>query len=239
MKPFRISPLIQLAIGLTLISPTLAQEISLGSSAVAPDGGVDGWSSNMIIREEAIHINSTLVDQAASGVTFEFAVGNPRSRVTPFIVQINDVNMNGDFTDDNDFKVLHIGTTRVAGVDYDAAGVVSFDYSDGDTAFLIPAGTAIGAGYMDCDPDGLGGEAGSVIPFEGGNTPGEMWYAGNAGETHPNPIEIGTVLSGDPAASVDNRNYQFSIDVNLGEVGDADGDGMPTEFAEMFDFLSA
>ena len=180
----------------------------------------------------------TTTDDQLFAVLGPWFIGNARSRVTPFIVQINDVNENGDFTDDNDFRVLHIGTTRVAGVDYTDVGIQTFPYADGDAGFTIPAGGTIAAGFMDSNPDGLGGEEGSVVPFDGNIPAGQMWYAGNSGTTQPNPIAVDTVLSGDPAAGVDNRNYQFSIDFMLGEVEDADMDGLPATYEEMFDFLS-
>ncbi|MDC0302785.1 hypothetical protein OAL23_01315, partial [bacterium] len=170
---------------------TEGQEIPLGSSAVGDTGGIDGWSSNMVIREEAIYINTTPDEITISGTTFEFGVGNARSRVTPFLVQLNDTNDNGDFTDDNDFQVLAVGTTREAGIDYATTGVFSLPFSESASAFTVAPGTAVGAAFMDSNPDGTGGEAGSVIPFDGGVPVGAMWYAGNSGTTHPNPIGIG------------------------------------------------
>jgi hypothetical protein len=214
------------------------QEINLGSSAVGSTGALDGWSSNMVIREEAIYVNDTPDEVTLTGTTFEFGVGNPRSRVTPFLVQLNDTNSNGNFTDDNDFEVLAIGTTRVSGIDFNAAGVVSFPFNESNESFALPAGTALGAAYMDSNPNGTGGEGGSVIPFDGNVPAGEMWYAGNSGPTHPNPIEVGTLLSGLPAAGVENRNYQFSIKVIIGELEDADGDGIPGSIEALYDFLS-
>lgn len=215
-----------------------AQEFTLGSPAVGIGVSLDGWNSNMVIREEAIYVNNSGDAQDVTGVEFEVGIGNNRARVTPFIVQINDLNGNGDFTDDNDFIVLSIGTTRVSGIDYTEAGVTTFAYSNAPEVFSVPDGAAIGAAYMDCDPDGFGGEAGSVVSFDGGAPVGSMWYAGNAGTTHPNPIAIDTVLSGAPAAGVENRNYHFSIKVSFGPLVDGDGDGLPATFEEMFDFLS-
>ncbi|MGI9239919.1 MAG: lamin tail domain-containing protein, partial [Verrucomicrobiales bacterium] len=185
----------------------------LGSSGnISNSGGVDGWNSNMIINEVGSYTNSSGGVESIEVTKFRFVVGNNRGRVTPFVVRLNDLNSNGNTTDDDNFTVLSIGTTRASGADYSSTGVGEFDFViGGPVSINLADGETIAAGFIDSDPDGQNG-GGSVIPFS--NAPAvSMWYNGQSGTPHPSPIAEGTVLSGGSVSGVNRRDYQFQIDV--------------------------
>jgi len=193
----------------------------LGDPVITNQGSVDGWDSNLIIDEGRSHTNTSGATETIALDTFNFAVGNDRGRVTPFIVKLNDVNGNGDFTDDNDFTIVEIGTTRISGVDYNSTGVFSLAFDSNGLAliYLAPGETIAGA-FIDADPDGLNGP-GSVIPMNGNVPAGNQWYNGTGGTPHPSPpapLTAGLNFGGAPSAGVQNRNYEFNITYSVGEV---------------------
>ncbi|NQU20417.1 MAG: PEP-CTERM sorting domain-containing protein [Candidatus Nealsonbacteria bacterium] len=196
----------------------IARAETLGDSTVTNYGIVDLWPSNLAIDEFRPYQNASAVAETVTVTTFQFAVGSNRSRVTPFVVWFRDLNENGDFTDDNIFTVMKIGTTRVSGIDYNATGVFRFEFDeDGPATFLLEPGETIGAGFIDANPNGTGGQAGSVIPFQQPAVPtGTHWYSGSISNTHPSPPSpLGESLSfGGPPNGYDRRNYEFNIEIS-------------------------
>ncbi|MGI9239918.1 MAG: hypothetical protein ACR2RV_03905, partial [Verrucomicrobiales bacterium] len=191
----------------------------MGTEEVTEAGPVDGWASNLVIDEGRSYLNETGGDLVIRPARFRCNIGNVRSRVTPFIVRLNDLNMDGNFFDDNDFTVMAIGTTRVSGEDYTLPGLGSFVFDEANAEFTLADGELIAAAFIDANADGSMGDEGSVINYTGGITPGEMWYNGESGAPHPappTPLAIGSSLSGPPAADVENRSYAFQIHFETG-----------------------
>lgn len=208
-----------LAVACALIAlATPGHAMPLGDPTVNLAGVVDGWVSNLVIDEGRSHTNDTPWPETLSIDSFTYAVGANRSRVTPFVVRLNDLNSNGNTTDDNNFTILKLGTTRVSGVDYASTGVFSqpFDAA-GPVSVTLNPGETIAAAFLDANADGTGGEAGSVIPMNGTVPAGSQWYNGAGSAPHPSPAPLseGQTFGGSPAAGVENRNYEFNVDVSI------------------------
>jgi hypothetical protein len=189
----------------------LALLIALGSGAsgasignpLVTTGGLDGYSAIMMVNETDTYTNTSGVSEIVTISQWNVHIGAARGRVTPFVVRVN--------ADDN-FTVLAIGTTRIAGTGYTTTGVKTFPFAGGPVQITLNAGETIAAGYSDADPGGTN-NAGSVIPFEDGGD--EIWLTGGW-----NSIDAGSVaVGGAPTPAITgttynalSRQYQFNIE---------------------------
>lgn len=211
-----------LAVGLAAAN---AANIYLGDTrnAGTPPAGVtnpndaaaslDGWNSNMVIMNgQGYTVGAGDISGGNSIVAteFNFMVGDPRGRVTPFIAEV---------ISSTQFNVLSIGDTRVSGVDYTVAGIQNLAFSDSGPVTLtgLSAGMVIAAGFINSDPDGTNtASPGSVIPFNGSVAAGAQWYNGNSAvDTYPAGVLTGGSFDAAPAAGVNNRAYEFNIGLNV------------------------
>lgn len=204
--------------------------VSVGNSEIVsladPDfnagNSLDSWDSNMVIQESYSYTNSSSGAKEICVMNWSFDAGVDRGRATPFIVRLNDANLNGNLYDDNDFEVMWTGNTSVS--DSAAGGVGMGDWGTGDVGstvsftesgcFMLGAGETIAIGFLNSNPQGLEtGDPGSVITWNSGAVAaGEMWYNGNGNpNTYPNGVLTDVMIGGDPAASVQDRSYNFGI----------------------------
>ena len=195
---------------------TLIGDITNGGGP-ANTGGPDGWVSNLIIQEgdgtlAVNYQNLSGSDELISLNSWTFAANDSTAgdSITPFIVRLNDVNMNADFIDDNDFTVMWIGSTASGGTDY-AAGLNTLNQSGN---FTLQPNQVIAAAFIDSGIDGLNG-ATSVIKYNGAVVPvGTQWYDGQNALPHgaPTTLTQGQNFGGLTTSNVNDRLYHFGID---------------------------
>ena len=183
---------------------------SLTDPDFAAGTSLDGWNSIMSIQESYNYMNPSPVAQTLSVKSWDYDVHDVVGRVTPFIVRLNDINGNGNLLDDNNFTVLWIGQTAVAGVDYIATGPNSSDLSG---SFVLQPGETAAIGFLNSNADGSA-TVGAVISYGGGITGGGMWFNGNPGADDyphgtPGGVGLGGTLTGVPI--LENRSYNFGI----------------------------
>ena len=184
------------------LSLASAEITEIGNDPNSVTGGVDGWSSIMVVDEQASYTNTSGINQTVTPVGFDFQVGNNRGRVTPFLVKVNG---------NNNFTVLAIGTTRVSGTDYNSTGVFEFDFGTNPPSFSLAPGEKIAPGMTNANPNGSG-NAGSVIPYKNGN---EIWLTGGSSPGNAGSITVGQAPNQGPSTLDLARTYAFSIDADI------------------------
>lgn len=238
--PRNLSKILGVVIALSVFSAastSFASLVTLADPDFNNGNSLDGWNSNMVIQESYNYTNTSGTDETVCVLSWCFDVGADRGRLTPFIVSLNDVNGDGNLYDDNNFTVEWIGSTAVS--DLQAGGAGAGDYGGGDVGttvdiaqsgkFTLAAGETIAIAFMNSNPDGTGtGNPGSAITWAGDTvTAGQMWYNGNgAADTYPNGVATDGVLSGAPAANVQNRSYNFGIKLDVVPVPEPTGVGL-------------
>lgn len=173
--------------------------VNLGNPETS-SGSIDGWFNLLVVNETDTYTNVSADMETISVDGFNFGIGSFGGRVTPFLVRVNG---------DNDFTVIAIGKTRVAGVDYSAVGTYNLAFDDIAPTITLAPGETIATATMNANPDGSG-VTGSVIPYN--NVGDEVWITGESTSgtiTLNNPIVNGaSVFNG-------NRDYAFSIDLTV------------------------
>ena len=120
----------------------------------------------MVVNETDTWTNTGGTPATITLTGFNVNIGAARGRVTPFVVKVNG---------DNDFTVLAVGRTRVAGADYTTTGAKSFAFADTAQVITLQPGEKLAPGYSDAAPDGSGND-GSVVPYvDAGDA---IWLAG-------------------------------------------------------------
>ncbi len=176
-----------------------ARALTIGNT-VAATGGLDGWNAIMVVNESDTYTNTSGGAQTVTLDQFNVNIGAVRGRVTPFVVRVNG---------DNNFTVLAIGATRVAGTDYTTTGVKAFAFSAAATTFTLNAGEKLAAGYTDAAPNGSGG-AGSVVPFVDGGD--QIWLTGGPSVGNSGTVTLGSMPTvGAQLFTTLTRQYQFNI----------------------------
>jgi hypothetical protein len=166
-------------------------------------GGLDGWSSIMVIDEFATYTNTSGADELVTPVGFDFQVGSRRGRVTPFLVKVNG---------NDNFTVLAIGRTRVSGSDYSSTGVFEYDFGNSPAAITLGPGETLAAGMTNANANGSG-NGGSVIPFNNGGN--QIWLTGGSASSQTGSLVVGEA-PGTGASTLNlNRVYAYSIDVTV------------------------
>ena len=180
-----------------------ANGFNLGFPAI-DFGRIDGFTSNLVIYEEIAYENLTTETVLLDIGDMNFYAIRNVSPVTPFIVKING---------DNDFEVLSIGDSRTG---Y-ALGENVISYSDaGNTTLEIEPGMKIGIGFLDANPDGTGGDAGSAIAYNFAGAGAEIWYTGGFNPGNSGSVAVGQApVAGDRLFTNFRRTYAFNIDFNL------------------------
>ena len=142
---------------------------------------LDGWSAIMIVNETDTYTNTSGVQEQVTLTDFNVNIGAVRGRVTPFVVRV--------LGNDN-FTVLSIGVTRVAGVDYTTTGAKTFPFAAAPVVLTLNAGEKLAMGYTDASPNGTG-NAGSVVPFTDGGD--EIWLTGGPAASNAGIITVGAM----------------------------------------------
>ncbi len=169
-----------------------------------PAGGgvVDGWRAIMVVNENDTYTNSSGGPEIVSVTQFHANAGAVTGRITPFIVRVNG---------DNNFTILAIGKTRVAGTDYTTTGVKNFAFADTVPVFTIEAGTKLAAGYSDANPDGTGNNA-AVIPFVDGGD--QIWLTGGGASSNAGRLVLNSApQAGAGGQTLTNLTRQYSFNV--------------------------
>ena len=181
--------------------------LTIGNN-VAATGGLDGFSAIMVVNESDIYTNVSGGIQVVTLDQFNLYIPTVRGRVTPFVAGVNG---------DNNFTVLAIGTTRVAGTDYTTAGVKSFAFSAPAVTFNLAPGGRLAAGYTDAAPNGSG-NAGSVIPFVDGGD--QIWLTGGPSVGNSGTITVGAMpTAGAQTYTTLTRQYQFNVTFSAAAAG--------------------
>ena len=202
MTPFctRHIPLSLFAAAVAVVLNALpAHALTIGNS-VAATGGLDGFSAIMVVNESDTYTNTSGGSQTVTLDQFNVYAGAVRGRVTPFVVKVNG---------DNNFTVLAIGVTRVAGTDYTTTGVKAFSFSTAPTTFTLNPGEKLAAGYTDAAPNGTG-NAGSVVPFVDGGD--QIWLTGGTATNQAGTVTTGAMpAAGAQTYTTLTRQYQFNV----------------------------
>lgn len=169
-------------------------DVTLASTTLSTNGGIDGWKSNLVIDLQNVYRNNSGVEQSFSIDTFAFYARRTSNPITPFIVRIDGT---------NNFTVIAVGTTQTA---Y-SNGANEFEFG-GTTEIAVPDGTTIAAGFIDAFADGSGGGSRPVVTYLDG---GSSWRSGGSrGQDAGAVIEGQTVIEGRRVRS-EARVYQFSV----------------------------
>ncbi len=163
-----------------------------------PDAhGPDLWHSNIVVNESATFTNTTGATLKLTIDRFRFSAGNTGDPVTPFVVKVNS---------DNNFTVVTIGTPRTSYV----IGSNNLPFSDGVSDVTVKPGQKIAIGFMDANPDGMGGSAAGIIDWELGGA--EIWYGGGESDADAGSLTLGQMPDhGSELHTNLNRDYQFAI----------------------------
>jgi len=189
------------AVGVFCVSSVNAAPILIGDTTFG--GGVDSWQAIMVIGENDGYTNTTGLAQQFDVTKFDFRVGANRGAVTPFVVRVNDAVA-------NDFTILAIGDTRTSGLDYNATGDFSFDFSSVLSSITLNPGDLIAPGFLDADA--AGNSSGSVIPFFGGDSVFLTGSPANSGSGNLlNGVGAAPTFGTNTFASGLARNYSFNI----------------------------
>lgn len=179
--------------------------VDLGNE-VDSAGIPDLWTSNMVINKTDIYTNPSDTLLYFRPDEFSFFADQQADPLTPFIVRVNG---------ENDFTVLAIGDTRSS--DEYLSGENRFAFRDGrDTTLILAAGETVATGFLDALPDGMGGGAGAVIPYNTTEPVDDVWYTGS-----PDWYKSGSVTEGLPPAydipprTYYMRNYHYNISFTI------------------------
>jgi len=193
--------IIMAAMGTLSASSAYATPIVIGDTTFG--GGVDSWQAIMVIGENDGYTNTTGLAQQFDVTTFDFRVGVNRGAVTPFVVRVNNAIA-------NDFTILAIGDTRSSGIDYNATGDFSFDFSTVLSSITLNPGDLIAPGFLDADA--AGNSNGSVIPFFGGDSVFLTGSPANSGSGNLlNGVGGSPTFGGNTFVNGLARNYSFNI----------------------------
>ena len=190
------------AIAIATVNFAAAALVEIGNDPNSVSGGVDGWSSILVIDEQATYTNTSGSNESVTPVGFDMQVGANRGRVTPFLVKVNG---------NNNFTVVAIGATRISGTDYNSTGVFEFDFGNSPPTISLAPGEKLAPGMTNANPDGSG-NSGSVIPFRSGN---EIWLTGGSSTGQTGSIALNQSPT-QGASTLDlARDYAFSIDADV------------------------
>ncbi|MEM8856890.1 MAG: galactose oxidase early set domain-containing protein, partial [Chloroflexota bacterium] len=169
-------------------------------------GGIDGFSSNLIINLTDIYTNQSGSAEDWYLTDFKFYAGDTGGPVTPFIVTING---------SEDYTVKAIGTSRTPAT----IGAQSFSFEEGtNRKITIASNETIAIGFIDANADGTpsGNDAKSIIARNSsGSANDDIYYVG-----HSNANLIVTFEEGQAPVFIDTqyigtqfgpRDYAFSI----------------------------
>ncbi|MSU33740.1 MAG: hypothetical protein EXS36_01235 [Pedosphaera sp.] len=192
-----------------------ADVLTLGNTP-ATGGILDSWSAIMVVDERKTYTNTSGSPEDITLMQCDILIGSARGRFTPFVARV---------VGPNQFIVVALGKTRVAGADYSSIGAKSFPFGDAPVLFSLRPGETIAPGFSVANPDGTGG-GGSVVPYTDGGNP--IWLTGgpqsaNAGRlienAAPQPAQGGTTFT------TLKRTYAFRIS----GVAKAAGPSAPTD----------
>lgn len=207
MKTVRILTRLTAVISLSVAAAAAAGVATLGNNP-AGGGVLDSWSAILTVNESDTYTNTTGGVESVSVTQFNVNIGAVRGRVTPFLVRVN--------ANDN-FTILAIGRTRIAGTDYTSTGVKSFAFADTAPVITLSAGQKLAAGYTDANPDGTG-NAGSVVPFVDGGD--EIWLTGGPAASNAGKLTLDAApAAGATTYSTLTRQYSFNLSATTTPAG--------------------
>lgn len=182
--------------------------MAAGQQEVAFDQDVaDSWAICYVDEQRSFRLRGG----TSNALTFNFFASSDSigagGRVTPFIAEV---------IAPNDFIVRAIGTTRIEGIDWTAAGLQSFPFHDDETPEI---GDGWVAGFITSDPDGSNA-SNQIVPYRG-NAGIDGWLAGSGGPEDPGGIALGEAPQDGLGATNHDaygfRDYSFQILVGKAE----------------------
>ncbi|MDC0302801.1 hypothetical protein OAL23_01395, partial [bacterium] len=186
-----------------LLSIPLASGLELGNDPNG-GGGLDGWSSIMVIDETSTYTNTSGNDELITPTGFDVQIGANQGRVTPFIVKVNG---------NDNFTVLAIGQTRISGTDYSSTGVFEYDFGTTPQGIILAPGEKLAAGMTNANPNGSA-NSGPVIPFK--NSGNQIWLTGGSGSSATGSLAVGSPpSSGSSTLTNLSRTYAYTIDIDI------------------------